>query len=154
MDPHGGLSKLHAKKTTLDEMVKPFAGIFSGNGAPAVMVSHVMVTALDNQRIASLSRPVIQGWLLDELDFKGIVLADDFTMGAVSASGLSPALAAVEALSAGVDMIMVWPDNIIPVHASILKALKDGRLSRERLLEAAGRIIAGKLRYGIVAFSE
>jgi beta-N-acetylhexosaminidase len=77
-----------------------------------------------------------------------MVVSDDFSMGAVI--GLSPAAAAVEALNAGVDMIMVWPKDLSATHAAILGALRDGRLSRERLLEAAARIIAGKLRYGLM----
>ena len=153
-DPHGGASFLNAGKNGLDEMTRPFAGIIRSLDVPALMVSHVMVPALDSQKNASLSRPVIEGWLRNELGFKGIVLADDFSMAAVAASGLSPAAAAVEALNAGVDLIMVWPQNIAAVHAAILEALRSGRLSRQRLREAAGRIIREKIRYGIVALSE
>ena len=149
-DPHTGVSTLKAGKAALDEMVKPFAGIIGGLSPPVIMVSHVMVPALDNKKIASLSRPVIQDWLRGELGYNGIVLADDFSMGAVAASGLSPTAAAVEALNAGADMIMTWPRNISTVHAAILQALRESRLPRERLREAAGRIIAEKIRYGLV----
>jgi len=149
-DPHNGASILDTEKTGLDAMVKPFAGIIRNVDPEAVLVSHVMVPVLDDKNIASLSRPVVQGWLRGELGFDGIVLADDFSMGAVAASGIDPAAAAVEALNAGVDMIMVWPKNLAAMHESILQALHDGRLPRERLLEAAGRIIAGKMRYGFV----
>jgi beta-N-acetylhexosaminidase len=154
VDPHSGSSILKADKAALDEMVKPFAEIISGGGVPALMLSHVMVPALDGQKNASLSRRVIGDWLRGELGFDGIVLADDFSMGAIAATGLGPAAAAVEALNAGVDMIMVWPKDLAAVHASILNALKAERLPRERLLEAAARVIAGKMRYGIVALSE
>jgi len=149
-DPHRGVSVLTDGKAALDGMVRPFAGIISRAAPQAVMVSHVLVPALDGEHNASLSRAVIEGWLRGELGFEGIVLADDFAMGAVASSGISPAAAAVEALNAGIDMIMVWPNNIAAVHASILGALEDGRLSRERLLEAAGRIIEGKIRYGLI----
>ena len=108
-----------------------------------------MVPALDSQKNASLSSKVIKDWLRGELGFRGIVLADDFSMGAVAAKGLSPGAAAVEALNAGVDMIIVWPKDVIAVHASILNAVRERRLSRERLVEAAGRIITEKLRYDI-----
>ena len=153
-DPHSAVPIIKADKDALDEMVRPFTEIIRGMEAPALMISHVMVPVLDSQKNASLSRPVIEDWLRGELGFKGIVLADDYSMGAVSALGLGPAAAAVEALNAGVDMIMVWPQNMAAVHAAIMDALGDGRLSRERLLEAAGRIIAGKLRYGIINISE
>jgi beta-N-acetylhexosaminidase len=70
-------------------------------------------------------------------------------MGAVS--GLSPEEAAVAALNAGVDMVMAWPANLASTHNAILAALGDGRLSRDRLVEAAGRILYEKLRRGIIA---
>jgi beta-N-acetylhexosaminidase len=47
-------------------------------------------------------------------------------------------------------MIMAWPKNIAPVHRAILFALEGGRLPRRRLREAARRIIAEKIRYGLV----
>lgn len=150
-DPHDGTSTLRSDKAALDEMARPFAGIIRGLKPPAVMVSHVMVPALDSQRNASLSRRVIEDWLRGELGFEGIVLADDFSMGAVTVTGLDSNAAAVEALNAGVDMMMVWPRNLTSVHSAILSAVKDGRLSRERLVEAASRIITEKIRYGLVA---
>ena len=153
-DPHSGASQLNAGKTALDEMVKPFAALIRGLSPSAVMVSHVTVPALDKAAISSLSRPVIEGWLRGELGFDGIVLADDFSMGAVAALGLSPAAAAVEALNAGVDMIMTWPRTIASVHGSIMQALKEGRLSRDRLAEAASRVIAEKIRYHLVVTGE
>jgi beta-N-acetylhexosaminidase len=91
---------------------------------------------------------VIGTWLRGELGFDGIVLADDFSMGA--AAGLSPEEAVSAALNAGVDMVMTWPRNLTSVHNAILAALREGRLGRERLVEAAGRILYEKLRRGII----
>ena len=146
VDPHYGVASLDLDKKQLDEMVKPFAGIIDRIDVPFVMLSHVKLPALDG-RHASLSRTVIQDWLRGELGFEGIVLADDYSMGAVSASGQRLGATVVEALNAGVDMIMVWPRDLSAVHAFILEAVREGRLSRERLRDAATRIIAVKLRY-------
>jgi beta-N-acetylhexosaminidase len=148
VDPHSGVSSIRAGRSVLDEMAKPFAGIIRGLAPGAIMISHVMVPALDPRRNASLSSIVIQDWLRGELGFEGIVVADDFSMGAIGAS--SPQAAGIEALNAGVDMIMVWPKDLSATHAAILEALRNGRLPRERLLEAAGRVIAGKLRYALM----
>ncbi|MCL2007714.1 MAG: glycoside hydrolase family 3 protein [Treponema sp.] len=150
-DPHYAFSALSAPRETLDLMVRPFAEIINNLDPPVVMMSHVMVPALDPNRNASLSPIVIQDWLRGELNFKGIVLADDYIMDAIAGTGLTPATAAIEALNSGVDMIMVWPRDIAGVHASILAALGDGRLSRERLLEANERIIAEKLRFNLIS---
>ena len=147
-DPHSGVSGIRAGKGGLDEMARPFAGVIRNLAPQAVMISHVIVPALDPMRNASLSRAVIQGWLRGELGFEGMVVADDFSMGAVNVP--SPAAAGIEALNAGVDMIMVWPKDLSATHAALLGALGNGRLPRERLVEAAARIIAGKLRYGLI----
>jgi beta-N-acetylhexosaminidase len=148
-DPHDKTASIGASKAVLDEMVRPFAALIRGLSPPVIMLSHVMVPALDSQKNASLSSKVINDWLRGELGFRGIVLADDFSMGAVAARGLSPGAAAVEALNAGVDMIIVWPKDLIAVHSSILNALRERRVSRERLVEAASRVITEKLRYDI-----
>lgn len=149
-DPHTGTSVIKAEKRILDDKVKPFARIIWSLKPQAVMVSHVMVPVLDSKNPASLSSRVMQNWLRTELGFEGIILADDFSMAAVSSLGLSPSSAAVEALNAGADMIMCWPKDLNATHAAILNALKQGRLSRARLLDAAGRIISEKIRCGLI----
>ena len=145
---------MDAEKTTLDEMVRPFAFLIRTLQPSAVMVSHIVVPPRDRERNASLSRAVIEDWLRGELRFQGFVLGDDFSMKAVSSRGLSPEAAAVEALKAGVDMIMAWPPDLSRLHQAILGALAEGRLSRERLQEAAGRIIAEKIRWGLIPREE
>jgi beta-N-acetylhexosaminidase len=147
-DPHSGTAILTADRAALDEMVKPFAGVIRSARPAALMVSHVTVPALDPGRNASLS-PAVIGWIR-ELGFPGIILADDFSMGAVASTGLSPEDAAVEALNAGADMIMTWPRSTAAVYGAILNALEEGRLSRQRLREAVEHILAEKIRYGIM----
>jgi beta-N-acetylhexosaminidase len=77
-------------------------------------------------------------------------MADDFSMAALVPGGLTPEEAAVRALEAGIDMVMAWPGQIRSVHAGILRALGEGRLSRGRLREAAARIIVEKMRLGLI----
>jgi beta-N-acetylhexosaminidase len=148
-DPHRGGAILGADRETLDRMVRPFAALISGLSPPALMVSHIVVPAWDRERNASLSPEIIRGRLRGELGFTGIVLGDDYAMGAIAAAGLGPEDAVVAALNAGVDMVMTWPGNIRAIHGAILGALGDGRLKRERLREAVERILAEKIRYGL-----
>jgi beta-N-acetylhexosaminidase len=113
------------------------------------MVSHTVVNAWDAGVHASRSHPVVSVWLRQNLGFSGMVLGDDFSMGAISAAGLREEDAAIEALNAGVDMVMAWPRSLSRLHRAILEALGDGRLTRERLEEAAARILYEKLRWGL-----
>jgi beta-N-acetylhexosaminidase len=141
-DPHYSASLLDLSKTALDNLVSPFASLF-GNGARAVMVAHTAVPAIDS-KIASLSQVVMKDWLRDELGFDGIIICDDFSMAAAGSQSAEDA--AVQSIAAGADMILVWPPDLIRTYRAILSALEDGRLSRERLTDAAERIIYEKIR--------
>jgi beta-N-acetylhexosaminidase len=77
-------------------------------------------------------------------------MADDFAMGAIAKTGKSPETAVVEALAAGIDMVMVWPPDLRRVHRAILRALKNGQLARSRLEDAVQRILRQKARYGLL----
>jgi beta-N-acetylhexosaminidase len=148
-DPHNAAQTLNGDIEALSEMVKPFSALVKNHHIPAIMVSHVLVPALDANRIASLSPDIMGKWLREELGFDGIILSDDFSMGA-AAQGGRPEDAAVASLAAGADMVMAWPSHLRRVHGAILKALEDGRLSREKLRESAARIIAEKIRIGLL----
>jgi beta-N-acetylhexosaminidase len=155
-DPHRRPSTLGGGKAELDELAAPFAVLVSGGQARMVMVSHSTVPALDSANIASLSAAVMGGWLRDELGFEGIIICDDFSMAAAAGRGAAdggpprPEEAVVRALAAGADMALVWPPDLRRVHRAILAALDDGRLERERLREAAARIIFEKIRMGLI----
>jgi len=155
-DPHRFPSVLKGGRDALAELIAPIAALISGGHARAVMVSHSAVPAWDSENIASLSPAVMGGWLRQELGFEGIIVCDDFSMAAASnpaAAGqnsLKPEIAAVLSLAAGADMVLVWPPDIRRTHRAILAALDDGRLSRERLREAAERIIFEKIRMGLL----
>jgi beta-N-acetylhexosaminidase len=150
-DPHAESPTLGGSREELRRAVAPFAALIGSPGPilSGVMVSHVLVPAWDRERIGSLSPALIGDWLRKDMGFKGIVLADDFSMTA-AASRLSPEDAAVASIAAGADMVMAWPMNLLKLRGAILKALGEGRLSRQRLEEAATRIIAEKIRLGIM----
>ncbi|GHU15211.1 glycosyl hydrolase [Spirochaetia bacterium] len=158
-DPHEASAVLRGSRKELAEMAAPFASLIKNEKVSAVMVSHALVPAWDSENIGSLSPAVIGDWLRGELGFTGIILADDFSMAAAintsraSSLRLSPEDAAVASLAAGADMVMAWPPNIRQIQRAILAALANGSLSRERLREAAARIIAEKIRLGLIPLS-
>jgi len=144
-DPHYFPGKINGDKEALTEIVFPFAALIQNNQARAIMVSHSSVPAWDGEKIASLSPAIMGGWLRQELGFEGIIISDDFSMGAATAAGRArPEDAAVQSLIAGADIVLVWPPDLRRTHRAIQAALADGRLSRQRLEESAGRIIYEK----------
>jgi len=145
-DPHRSPSVLDMDRAALDKLVSPFAFLIK-NGARAIMAAHTLAPAIDD-KIASLSPAAMGNWLRGDLGFDGIILSDDFIMAA--AGNTPPEEAAVLSIAAGSDMILVWPDNLPKTHQAIINALKDGRLSRLRLQDAAQRVIYEKLRMGLI----
>jgi beta-N-acetylhexosaminidase len=150
-DPHRRGVSLAGDRAVLDTLVAPMAALLRPGRAvppPLVMVSHARVPAWDAERSASLSPAVISRWLRGELGFNGVVLADDFSMAGSTERDSGEAV--VAALNAGVDMVMCWPSTVRGTHQAILAALAGGRIARERLVEAAARIITVKMRAGLV----
>lgn len=113
-------------------------------GVASVMTSHIVVPALDPERPATLS-PTVLRVLREVLDFDGVVVSDALDMaGASAATGIPEA--AVRALAAGCDLLCLGPDKpaalVLEVRDAIVAAVADGRLDRDRLAEAAGRVAA------------
>ncbi|MEW2432227.1 glycoside hydrolase family 3 N-terminal domain-containing protein [Micromonospora sp. NPDC047644] len=120
----------------------PFAAIVAA-GARAVMTAHIRVPALTGADPATFSRAVLVDLLRTEYGFTGTVITDALEMkgAAVAAGGVGPA--AVRALSAGADLLCIGAKVdaglVERVAAEIVDALADGRLTRARVEEAAGR---------------
>ena len=79
---------------------------------------------------ASMSPAVIDGVLRDAWKFKGIIVTDDLTMQATSNRTGGTGAAAVAALAAGVDYVLVSYDHaqVYPVLEALLRARAQGKL--------------------------
>ena len=127
----------------------PFqAGAEASGGTSAVLVSHNIIQALDPDRPASLS-PAMYKLLREELNFDGPAITDDLAMDAITQySHTSEECPAVLALSAGCDMVVTTDfETQIP---QVLAALENGTLSRERVEEAASRVLGWKYDLGLI----
>ena len=111
------------------------------SGVRCVMVGHLLVRALDGV-VATFSRPIATDLLRNELAFTGLVLSDALDMAAAS-QNVGVAEAAVRALAAGVDALCLGPvpdaADIATALDAIVSATQHGRLSAERLAQAAAR---------------
>jgi beta-N-acetylhexosaminidase len=149
-DPHTGVATLQQNKTELDAMIMPFHYAVQNGNARAVMISHSIVSALDPETNGSLSPIVIEGWLRKELGFEGIIIADDFSMMAVTSRGIKPEDAVIKALNAGVNLVMVWPKDLRKTFAAILSALENESLSRDTLKQRVEAILLEKIKLGVI----
>ena len=128
-----------------DSDLKPFkAGIDAG--ADMVMVSHNIVTCMDKDMPASLSRNV-HDILRKELGFGGIIITDELSMGAITKfSGKENP--AVNAITAGNDMICISGD-FKPMLDAVKKAVENGKIPENRINESVKRIIECKKKLGL-----
>ena len=126
----------------------PFqAGIEAG--APMVMVGHLSAPQLTGDDTpADLSYTVVTEILRRELGFAGVVVTDAQNMGAIT-DYYTPGEAAVAALNAGVDLVLM-PADLEQAVQGVLAALADGSLSQERIDESVTRVLAMKYEYGLI----
>lgn len=106
-------------------------------GAEAVLVSHNIVTSIDENNAASISEN-IHKLLREDLKFTGIIITDDLYMGAVSND---PDVAA-KAVIAGNDLLIVT--DYQKAIQNIKSAIEEGRITEEQIDTAVRRIIAWK----------
>ena len=112
-----------------------------------LVMSHIQIPAIDNEHLASSSKPIIDGWLRKELGYKGIVMTDRIDVGALQ-SNQKIGDYAVASILAGSDLILVDADtiHIDEVHRALTQAVADGTITTERLNESVKRILLMKMR--------
>jgi beta-N-acetylhexosaminidase len=104
--------------------------------APAVMLSHLDLTSIAPDVPASMA-PEVYSLLREDLGFEGVAITDSLGMGAV-AGRRTPAL---QALRAGADLLLM-PVDTATTHQIVADAVRSGEVSRERIEEAAARVVA------------
>jgi len=144
-DSHVGLpvQRRSVRELEAHDLVPFRAGIAAG--ASAVMVGHLDVRALDPHVPSSLSHAAVTGLLRGRLGFRGVAFTDSLEMGAVT-QRFGSARAAVRALKAGEDVLLMPPDPRA-ARDGIVSAVRAGRLDQARLDQAATRMVALMLHH-------
>jgi beta-glucosidase-like glycosyl hydrolase/CubicO group peptidase (beta-lactamase class C family) len=148
-DSHLALAAVPGDREALErtELV-PFRAAIAA-GVSAIMPGHLSVTAFeqDPNVPATLSRAILTGLLRDEMKFRGLIVTDAMDMGGVT-SLYPPGEAAVRAVEAGVDVILMPP---VPdaAMAGLEDAVGSGRVSEKRIDESVRRILQAKARLGL-----
>jgi beta-N-acetylhexosaminidase len=119
----------------------------------AIMSAHIAFPALDPSGAPStLSPTAMTGLLRDRLGFDGLAVTDDLAGMRAITDRYTPGQAAVRAVQAGVDLLIIAGD-LARQQASrdaLLAALDSGDLPRARLDEAVRRVLAVKARFGLL----
>lgn len=116
----------------------------------AVMVAHILLPQIDPDHPASFSKIVITDYLRNELDYNGVVMTDDMTMGGI-VNHYDLKDAAVQSIIAGSDVIMVAHeyDKAIEVLANLRRKVEAGTISEQRIDESVHRVMQLKKKYDL-----
>jgi beta-N-acetylhexosaminidase len=112
-------------------------------GEPVIMVSHVAVPGLTGTVPASLSAATYE-YLRGTLGFDGIATTDSLDAGAISAAGYSEPAAAVAAVEAGADMVMVGASSWPATLSALEQAVASGALPVSSVNASVDGILAAK----------
>jgi len=147
-DTHLNLASIPADRARLDSLeLVPFKAAIAA-GVDSIMTAHIAVPALAPPDLpATLSPAILTGLLRKDLDFKGLIVTDALDMGGI-AKGYSSGEAAVRALEAGADALLMPSDPDAAIRA-VVSAVETGRISRQRLQESVVRILVAKEKVGL-----
>ena len=154
-DSHIGLARVNASMERLNAVeLVPFRSAIAA-GVDSVMVGHITVPAIepDLTRPASVSSRVITGLLKEQMGFRGLVVTDALDMGALMSvfSGTDAEISAaqaVQAVQAGDDMVII-PADIEGAYNGLLDAVKQGKISEQRIDESVLKILRMKASVGL-----
>lgn len=150
VDSHKALPVVNTTLDSLQELeLIPFQRAID-EGVDAVMVAHILYPELDPEYPSSLSKVIITDLLREKMQFDGVVITDDLTMGAIKNEYTIPE-AALQSFIAGSDLLLVVHgyNNEIRTINALKNAVETGAVSEERVDESLKRILTLKRKYGI-----
>lgn len=149
VDSHFDLPVIDMPRTRLDSVeLFPFRRVIQ-NGVFSIMTAHLDVPSIEPRRglPSSLSKNIQTKLLQGELGFDGLIVTDALEMRAVVNTFRTDS-AAVLAVEAGADMILLPTDVEVAIQA-ILNAIRNGRISEERINHSVRKILSLKQWIGL-----
>jgi beta-N-acetylhexosaminidase len=155
IDPHRAISSIDED---LDHLQKfefpPFKAAVSVD-VDSIMPAHARVPALDpdSDKIATISAKVVTDTLKGQLGFKGVVVTDALVMRGLMGlydpqKGNPAARAAVDAIKAGCDVIML-PGDLDAAYHAIIAAVRSGEIPESQIDASVRKILEMKAAVGL-----
>ena len=150
-DTHAGLADVSNTWSSIE--LDPYKTLIASGKIDMIMTTHVFNAQLDSVYPATLSRQTLTHLLRDSLHYTGVIITDDLAMGAM-VQEYSYEDILERAINSGADMLCLsnngkeYNANIVPQTLEIVYQLvKEGRINRNRIEEAANRITSLKNKY-------
>lgn len=148
-DPHTGLPEITLPTSELNETIEPFRALVKYEPA-AVLMSHARTKAIDEGVPACLSNVWVTDILRKEYGYKGLIFSDDIFMGALADNGYPPEVAAVRAVEAGIDCIMISEKRFAKAGKVLYKKALDDEEFAKKIDAAVMRILKYKIEAGLL----
>ncbi|QUT04478.1 beta-N-acetylhexosaminidase [Sphingobium phenoxybenzoativorans] len=135
VDSHHELPHVEASEAELETDIAPFRAL---NRAPMGMTAHIVYTAWDAERPASLSPAVIANIIRNRIGFDGLLMSDDLDMKALK--GDIPSLAA-GVVAAGCDIALnCWGrmEEMVGIADALPDITAEGRRRLDRAMATVG----------------
>lgn len=158
LDPHMGLPKILFSQSEWDSYFKPFKFLLSKSSA--VLMSHAVMKPDSGQNLEKYDMPAcfskywVSECLRGDFAFSGLVFSDDIFMAALAKNGFPPEIAAVRAIEAGVDVIMLSEKRFGHVAEILLKKSKEDEAFAAELERAVRNVLRYKIKAGILILEE
>ncbi|MCH7955580.1 MAG: serine hydrolase, partial [Candidatus Marinimicrobia bacterium] len=149
VDSHISLPTINASRERIDRLELPPFQAAVDAGVKCISVAHITFSQIEEMegRPTTLDPYFIKTVLRKQMGFKGLVISDAMDMGGITDNYWSGE-AAVLAINAGIDIILL-PPNFESTYKFVLQAVREGRISMERLNESVRRILRAKADLGL-----
>jgi beta-N-acetylhexosaminidase len=150
VDSHLDLPRIDKSLDELESLeLVPFKEAINKN-TDMIMVAHILFSQLDDVYPASMSSDIINGLLRNKLNYNGVIVSDDMTMGAIT-KNYSMEEGAIRFLKSGGDIILVCHgrDNPSIVIDAIKKGIDEGEISIDEIDKKLYRILTLKDKYNL-----
>lgn len=148
-DPHTGLPEIMLSKTELTDSIESFHQLVQYKPT-AVLMSHARTSAIDTGVPACLSKVWVTDILRNEYGYEGLIFSDDIFMGALADNGYPPELAAISAVEAGIDCIMISEKRFAKAGKVLYERALQDQAFAHKIDEAVIRILKYKLEAGLL----
>lgn len=154
-DSHLSVPTVNRDKSYFENVALPPFRAAIKAGVDAVMVAHILATALDpgSDRVASISAAIVTGLLKQQMHFTGLVVTDAMDMNGLTklfpeGGSAAAGRAAVAAVKAGNDLLLI-PSDLDGSYNGLLQAVRSGDIPESRIDESVLKILRAKASVGL-----
>jgi beta-glucosidase-like glycosyl hydrolase/CubicO group peptidase (beta-lactamase class C family) len=148
-DSHTTLPVAASSQSEFDAVhLRPYRRLIADSLA-AIMTAHIIPEGhlFTDSKAATFSPRIVSDLLRDSLKYGGLVFTDALNMAGAASAG-SPTERSIQALIAGVDVLLMPPDAQ-ETKQGIIEAVRSGQLAESRINQSVRRILVTKERLGL-----